>query len=321
MRAQALTAWWITTGEAGFRTQARGLAEAVAPGAEEKTIGLKAPWSLAPPWLWGLTLRGLDKTKDVLAPPWPDLVVSCGRRAAKAAIAVKRASGGRTLAVHIQNPLAPLREFDLVIAMRHDGIDGPNVMQIDTALHDVTPAVLGQAAEAWRARFGHLPRPLTGVLLGGSTRRHPFGVEQAKDLARRLEAVRDGGGLAITPSRRTPADVKAALREAFAGDAGVYLWDEQGDNPYRGILALSDRLVATGDSVSMVSEAVASGHPTAVFDLGGGARHARFIENLVQRRLAVRLGDEAFLPPAGEGANATPAAIEAVRRLIAGRLG
>ena len=108
MRAQDLTAWWITTGEAGFRTQARGLTEAVAPGAEEKTIGLKTPWSLAPPALWRLTLFGLDKNKAVLAPPWPDLVVSCGRRAAKAAIAVKRASGGRTLAVHIQNPLAPL---------------------------------------------------------------------------------------------------------------------------------------------------------------------------------------------------------------------
>jgi mitochondrial fission protein ELM1 len=314
-----MKAWWITTGEAGFRTQARGLAEAVAPGAEEKTIGLRAPWSLAPPSLWRLTLMGLDRSKDRLTPPWPDLVVSCGRRAAKAAIAVKRASGGRTLAVHIQNPLAPLGEFDLVIAMWHDGIDGPNVMQIDTALHDVTPQLLAAAGEAWRGRLGHLPRPLTGVLLGGSTRRHPFGVEQAKDLAARLQAARDGGGLAITPSRRTPPQVKAALHEAFAGDPGVYLWDELGDNPYRGILALSDRLVATGDSVSMVSEAAASGHPTAVFDLGGGARHARFIQNLVDRRLVVRLGEGAFLPAAAEGINATPAAIAAVRRLIAAR--
>jgi mitochondrial fission protein ELM1 len=320
MKAEDLKAWWITTGEAGFRTQARGLTEAVAPGAEEKTIGLKAPWPLAPPALWRLTLFGLDKRKNVLEPPWPDLVVSCGRRAAKAAIAVERASGGRTLAVHVQNPLAPLGEFDLVIAMRHDGIDGPNVMQIDTALHDVTPAVLEQAGRAWRRRFAHLPRPRTGVLLGGSTRRHPFGAAQARDLVGRLNAVRDGGGLLITPSRRTPRDVKAVLHAAFAGDPDVYLWNETGDNPYRGILALSDRLVATGDSVSMVSEAVASGHPVAVFDLGGGKRHARFIQNLVERRLAVRLGDEGFLPAVGEGANATPAAVEAVRRLIEARL-
>jgi mitochondrial fission protein ELM1 len=314
-----MKAWWITTGEAGFRTQARGLAEAVAPGAVEKTIGLKAPWSLAPPMLWPLTLKGLDRGKDVLRPPWPDLVVSCGRRAAKAAIAVKRASGGRTLAVHIQNPLARLGEFDLVIAMRHDCIDGPNVMQIDTALHDVTPATLETAAQAWRERFSYLPRPLTGVLLGGSTRRHPFGADQARDLVVLLNGAREGGGLAITPSRRTPDAVKQVLREAFADDPGVYLWDDNGDNPYRAILALSDRLVATGDSVSMVSEAVASGHPTAVFDLGGGARHARFIENLVARGLVSRLGQGDFPAPSAEGLNATPAAIEAVRRLIEAR--
>jgi mitochondrial fission protein ELM1 len=292
------------------------LAEAVDPQAVEKTVGLGAPWSWAPPALWRLTLAGLDRRGDRLLPPWPDLVVSCGRRAAKAAIAVKRASGGRTLAVHIQNPLAPLGEFDLVIAMRHDGVDGPNVIQIDTALHDVTPEGLAAVADAWQTRFAGLPRPLTGVLLGGSTRRHPFGADQAAELAVRLKATRGPGGLAITPSRRTPDAVKTVLRDAFSGDAGVYFWDEAGDNPYRGILALSDRLVATGDSVSMVSEALASGHPTAVFDLGGGARHARFIENLVERGLLVRLGDADFLPATRQGVNATPAAIAAVRRLI-----
>lgn len=318
----SITAWWITTGEAGFRTQARGLAQAVVPGAQEKAIGLRAPWSWAPPALWPLTLRGLDRSRDRLQPPWPDLVVSCGRRAAKAAIAVKRASGGRTLAVHIQNPLAPLGEFDLVIAMRHDGIGGPNVMQIDTALHDVTPRSLAAAAEAWRERFSDLPRPLTGVLLGGSTRRRPFTDEQARALAVRLKALRQEGGLLITPSRRTPEEVKAALKAAFAGDPGAYVWDGTGDNPYRGILALSDRIVATGDSVSMISEAMASGRPVAVFDLGGGKRHARFVENLLGRRLVSAADGGPFLEPGdGPAPNATPAAVEAVRRLVAERFG
>ena len=65
--------WWVTTGEAGFRSQARGLVNAVGLGGEEKIIGLKAPWSLAPPALWPLTLWGLDRGKDRLSPPWPDL--------------------------------------------------------------------------------------------------------------------------------------------------------------------------------------------------------------------------------------------------------
>lgn len=314
MSGPTMTAWWITTGEAGFRTQARGLAEAVVPGAVEKTIGLKAPWSMAPPWL-GI-LKHLDPSRDRLEAPWPDLVVSCGRKAGKVALAVKAASGGRTLAVHVQHPLANLDRFDLIIPMRHDAAPaGAHVMPIDLALHDVTPDLLQRSAEAWRGRFADLPRPLTGVLLGGATKQRPFTVEQARELIGRLKALRAEGGLAITPSRRTPPEVKAALREAFAGDAGVRLWDETGDNPYRGILALSDRIVATGDSVSMVSEAVATGAPVAVFDLGGGGkRHRRFLENLVERSIVSRADGSPFV--AGKGLNETPRAIEAVQRLI-----
>jgi mitochondrial fission protein ELM1 len=156
------------------------------------------------------------------------------------------------------------------------------------------------------------------VLLGGSTKRHPFTVEQGRALAERLKALRAEGGVAITPSRRTPEEVKAVLREAFAGDEGVFLWDEAGDNPYRGILALSDRLVVTGDSVSMVSEAVATGLPVAVFELGGGKRHRRFIANLLEKKIVSRAG-EPF--GAGTGLNSTPQAVQALRRLIESRLG
>jgi mitochondrial fission protein ELM1 len=319
MSRREITCWWITNGAAGFRTQARGLATAVIPGAIEKTIEVRAPWSLAPPMLWPLTLMGLDPKKDRLEPPWPDVVVSCGRKAAKAAIAVKRASGGRTLLAHIQHPLAPASEFDLIIPMRHDPpIAGDNVVPIDLALHDVTPEVLAEAAKAWRDRFAELPRPLTGVLLGGATKRHPFTVEQGRALAGRLKALRADGGLVITPSRRTPDEVRAVLREAFASDPGVWLWDETGDNPYRGILALSDRLVVTGDSVSMVSEAVASGRPVAIFELGGGKRHRRFVSNLADRKIVSLADGSPFV--AGTGLNSTPEAAGALRRLIEARL-
>lgn len=314
--------WWVTTGEAGFRSQARGLVNAIGLGGEEKVIGLKAPWSLAPPFLWPLTLKGLDPAKDRLSPPWPDLIISCSRRAAKAAIAVKRASGGRTVAVHIQNPLAPLGEFDLVIAMRHDGIDGPNVMQIDTALHDVTAQKLAAAGEAWRARLAHLPRPLTGVLLGGSTKRHPFTTQRARSLINGLRClIGPDGGLVVTPSRRTPVAVKALFHEAFGADSRALIWDEQGDNPYLGILALSDRLVVTGDSVSMVSEAVGAGRPTLVFDIGGGARHAKFLANLVQRGIVGLLDGSPTPQGANTPINATPAAAERVRGLLQAKAG
>jgi hypothetical protein len=145
-----LTAWSMTTGEAGFRTQARGLASRIAGDVRELTVDVRKPWRYLPAAVLPSPLAHLTALSDDPAPPWPDVLVSCSRTAAAVAIAVKRASGGRTTAIHVQNPLTDPRAFDLVVAMEHDGLSGPNVISVPTALHDVTPARLGEAAKLWR---------------------------------------------------------------------------------------------------------------------------------------------------------------------------
>src|SRR5262249_13651911 len=149
-------------------------------------------------------------------------------------IAIRRASQGRTLTVHVQDPLVAPSAFDLVVAMAHDGLTGPNVLSVPTALHDVTPERLAGAAEDWRARLSPDRRPMLGVLLGGSTKRAPFTREKAEQLLAGLQAVRTASGarLAITPSRRTPAEVQAVFTHRLAGDTGAFVWNSQGDNPY-----------------------------------------------------------------------------------------
>ena len=44
------------------------------------------------------------------------------------------------------------------------------------------------------------------------------------------------------------------------------VWDGTGDNPYFAYLALADALLVTADSVSMVSEAAATGKPVQYRD-------------------------------------------------------
>ncbi len=275
------TVWALTTGEAGLRAQALGLARRIGGHVEEKICGLRGPWRLIPPFAAHLSLAGLDPEKDRLAPPWPDVLVSCGRRSGLMSIAVRRASGGRCLTVHVQDPQASSRRFDLVVAMLHDRIRGPNVIRSLTALHAVTPEELGDARALWWPRFAALPRPLTGVLIGGSTRRHPFTYDDADRLADGLLALTaEGHGLAITASRRTPEKVCQQLRRRLQGEA-VWFWDGTGDNPYFAILGLADRLVVTADSLSMVSEALATGTPVEAFDFGGGRRQRTFLEGLL----------------------------------------
>jgi len=319
-QGRGLTAWALTTGEAGMRTQARGLAVAVAETVIEKVVLSRPPWRNLPSG--ELILRGLTRESDPLVAPWPDLIVSSGRRSALLARAARRRAQSAPLLVHVQDPRTGAGDFDLIVAMQHDKVEGPNVVKVATALHDVTPARLAAAADAWRARLAHMPRPLIGVVIGGPAVRAPFSLAEGQALladVRMLQA-QSGGGVVVAPSRRTPDEVLALFVEAAAEDPGrVWTWTREGDNPYLGLLALADRLVVTGDSTSMVSEALATPHPLEIFTPPLRRVHRAFVDNLVSRGLARILDGNWTEPASRPRIDATAEAAAAVRRLLAER--
>jgi mitochondrial fission protein ELM1 len=155
-----------------------------------------------------------------------------------------------------------------------------------------------------------------GVLLGGPTRGSDFGTEEATALLERLKALRAslGGSLVVVPSRRTPDDALAVFQQA--ADAGLWVWDRAGDNPYVGVLALADRLVVTGDSVSMVSEALATRAPVEVFANGLRKRHEGFVQELIDRGLVRAFDGRAVDAPPRPVVDATRAAAERLRPLL-----
>lgn len=299
-----------------MREQARGLATALAADAEARVVQVSRYWGLGLPALVGLGPPAVTAVVGRLEPPWPDVLVSCGRRSALVAMAIRRHNRAPMVMVHIQPPTYP-KAFDLVVAMAHDGLRGANVIEIDTALHGVRGPALSAAAARGDPRFAGLPRPWTGVLLGGDTHRAPFEPADAQRLADQLEALRRriGGSLLITPSRRTPAKVVAALEARYRADRTVCIWDGGLPNPYLPILALSDRLVVTSDSVSMISEALATTAPVSIFRLSGSPRHARFVDNLLANNLAATL-EGPRPPPARAAIDATPRVVATVRRLL-----
>src|SRR5262249_46869386 len=71
------------------------------------------------------------------------------------------------------------------------------------ALHRATPARLAAAADEWRPRFAHLPRPLVAGLVGGTNGRVRLGAPGAAGLAGELAAMGRGGrgGARATPPR------------------------------------------------------------------------------------------------------------------------
>ncbi len=259
---------------AGLQAQALGLAEAAGLAPDTVSLLPRAPWRLVSARLWPAPLRA------VALPPIGDAIVfSAGGTAAVVGAALRRP--GRAL-VQIQHPRIDPRRFDVIVVNRHDGLTGPNVIVTRTALHRATQNRLAEAAQEWTGRLAHLPRPLVSVLVGGSNGRFRLDAPVAAALGAQLAAMarRDGTGLALTPSRRTSPAAVAALRAAIE-PVGGWAWDGAGENPYFGLLALADGIVVTEDSVSMVSEACATGAPVFLAGLPGHSRRIRLFNQFL----------------------------------------
>jgi mitochondrial fission protein ELM1 len=97
----------------------------------------------------------------------------------------------------------------------------------------------------------------------------------------------DKVGMVITPSRRTGAAQIAILRRILE-PMGAYIWDMSGENPYFGFLAVADAIVVTMDSISMVSEAVATSAPVLVQSLPGKSRRIGLFAQMLEREQRVR---------------------------------
>jgi len=254
----------MTDGKPGMENQCLGLAEALGVTPEVKRVAPRPPWRWLPPHAWFSPLSAVDG----VAPPWPELLIATGRQTVAPALAIK-ARNRATFAVQIQDPVAGRGRFDLIAVPEHDNLTGANVIATLGALHRVTPQVLAAAAPRFEPMLQALPRPLVAVLLGGANKQYRLSEARARTLAEGL--ARLPGGLAITPSRRTGEDAMRIIRAALGAKPAV-IWDGTGENPYFGFLAHADAIVVTGDSVSMVSEACATGKPVYVFDLEGGSR-------------------------------------------------
>ncbi len=317
-------AWAISGGARGMENQAIALAEAAGYEPQPVRIAAKAPWRWLPErgWrLWGDVPRRLSEASTPLAPPYPDLVVGCGRLAVAAAIHVRRISKGSTFVVQCQDPRVPPSNFDLIVPPEHDHVPAaPNVFPIVGSPNLALPWRLDHAADLWRETFEDMPRPLIAVAIGGPNRAYRMGTPELDALFRHLAAIREatGASFAITTSRRTGAENEARVKRA-AEQLGAWLWDGEGPSPILGLYALSDAVVVTEDSVNMAGEAAAAGRPVYIAPLEGHSeKFTHFHDSLRARGIARTLTNRFetwTYPPLRE----TQRAAEAIRTRMAER--
>lgn len=260
--------WAITDHAAGNQRQALALAERLGLPVRHLVLEPRPPWSwLAPRLVPGFPLMLPPRQRATFMPPWPAVAIGCGRSAALFTRLLRALSAGHSRTVQILDPRIDPSHWDIVVAPRHDGLNGPNVINPLGSLNPVDDAWLADARESC-LQFEDLPRPRVGVLLGGPRRGIAFDGDYAQALAERLRErwKHEGGSLLVLASRRTPAAAMVRLNVLLDGIPGLrWSGPDDGINPYPGVLAWADRLVVTPDSVNMLSEACAVGCSVQTF--------------------------------------------------------
>jgi uncharacterized protein len=312
--------WVLADDQAGNVSQCLGVVEAIGLAYERKDISYGFLAKL-PNFLLGASLHGILKHhhKDFKG-PWPDLVIAAGRRTAPVARYIKKASGGKTKLVQIMDPGASgCSDFDLICVPAHDASRlKSNQVEMVGAPHRVNEAKLALAFESWQERFAHLEKPRIGLIVGGATKNKVFSVAMAQELGRSVNelAKEKGASLLITTSRRTGHTAEALFGEITV-PAFRYQWGDEGENPYFGILASSDYLIVTGDSVSMCSEACGANKPVYVYAPDGmvSDKHKRLHESLYKGGYAQPFKGE-LNDKVGNRLNAVQDIASAIRKLL-----
>lgn len=277
-RARNPRVWLVVGPRAGDNEQTFALAEALGWPYEVKQIEFNR-FEVAAQILCGASLAGVDAHRSSrLAPPWPELILCTGRYTEAVACWIRdRAAPRKPRIVYLGRPFFRWQCYDLIITTpQYPAIMGPNVLRIPLPLHRVAPARLAPAIRAWAPRFRGLPRPFIAVLVGGPVRGQPLDRVAAIRLAELAcrQSRESGGSLLITMSYRTPPQVVETLQQRIEAPAFVHRWSSvTEENPYLALLGLADQFIVTADSISMLTESVATGKPVYMFH--AGAERAR----------------------------------------------
>lgn len=271
--------WVLTSKKLGDNAQVLALAETLGWPYEVKRLefsGLNHVYFR----VFGPSLRKVNLSKSSpLTFPWPDLVLTIGRRATPVALWIRQQSQRKTKIVQVGQSRIGFAPFDLVVTnpQYHLPVHPHRIGLTLPLLYPNRDAILA-AAIYWQPRFAPFPRPWTALLIGGSTAPFRLDVHTAQDLMKKVQLVlqRDGGSLLATSSRRTSPETVAAVQEAFPKQGFFHHWTPQGqENPYLGLLGLADRFIVTGESISMLVEVARQGKPLAIYPLPDDAQSWR----------------------------------------------
>ncbi len=235
-----------------------------------------------------LTITQESREKLLNIKDYPNLIISSGRRVAPIALYLKKLWNEQVKIVQIMQPNLSFSKFDWVVLPKHDGILSDKFSNLITtigALVRVDKQRIAVDSEKFVQLFLDSKKNKIALLLGGDSKEGKFDKESALKLAQLLSQVAQNmdATFFVLSSRRSGATLENLVKSNLQCDYKFFAYEEvKNNNPYWAILNECSYLVITGDSVSMISEAVYLRKAVYIFDEKNisAKKHRRFHEEL-----------------------------------------
>jgi mitochondrial fission protein ELM1 len=261
----------LTEGMHGMISQVEGLAKALDLDFIHEKIELNNFWKLFPPKITPIQnfvfKNKINKNFDI--------VISCGRKSVVPSIYLKKKYKNKIINIHIQEPKVSLKNFDFVVVPEHDGLIGKNVITSKGAIHYLTNDELNKNENYLKDKTD-VKKKIVCLIIGGPTKHYRYDTEIVDSIFNKIENtfIKNNYQLIVIPSMRTPQTIIDRAQKFF--DHNQIIISTVDKKAYLSSLKLSDQIIVTCDSTSMISEAAITGKPIYVAQMPSVKNDQRF---------------------------------------------
>ena len=265
-----LKAILLTQGMHGMVSQVEGLAKALGLGYKHQTIKLRPFWNLIPPKFSPIS-ENLIKDKFVCD---SKIIISCGRKSVIPSIALKKRLGKEIFTIHIQNPKVSFKHFDLIVCPEHDNLKGDNIISTTGAIHYLTKQEIRKNSNY--LELEKEKKKLVSFIIGGPNKYYNYSEQSIHEIFNKVKTLftPDKYKIIVIPSYRTPVNIVKKAYDTF--NFNHHVVKEIDKRAYLSALALSDHIIVTCDSTSMISEAAITGKPVYIAMMKAVKNNYRF---------------------------------------------
>ena len=262
----------LTEGMHGMISQVEGLAKALDIDFTHHKVELNHFWKIIPPKLTPISQSVYKKIDHDNF----DVIISCGRKSVIPSIHLKKSSNKKVFNIHIQDPKVDLTHFDFIVAPEHDAIEGPNVITTKGAIHYLSEQEIHANKDYLSSFIKKDERKIITLIIGGPTKYYDYSTENIEKIFTNLKSLVENNNsqLVVVPSMRTPKNIINYAKEFFEENHTVI--GDVDKKAYLSALAISEYIVVTCDSSSMISEAALTGKPIYIANIEPKKNDKRF---------------------------------------------